>query len=86
MPVNNIFKAFALVCLASAVNSLEYPGDTCCRYWKDKDFGGESEVRCMPTSSYSPSQGDLYGSWYQTVESIFCGKNVDFEFKSGNSW
>jgi len=68
------------------VNSLEYPGDTCCRYWKDKDFAGESEVRCLPTSRYSPSQGDLHGSWYQTVESIFCGKNVDFEFKSGNSW
>lgn len=79
MNMNSIFKAFAAACLASATSALEYPGDDCCTYWKDKNFTGDSKTVCHYGTSQTSS--NIYNGFYQEIESIFCGKNVEFQFR-----
>lgn len=82
MNMNSISKAFAVACLASAANSLEYPGDKCCRFWTGKDFAGQSHHKCY--------DGEINGSFtsdmYRSVESVFCGRDVDFEIRKASKW
>lgn len=79
MNMNSIFKAFAAACLASATNALEYPGDNCCTFWTEKNFTGESKTPCHYGTA--PASSDLYQEFFKNIESVFCGKNVEFELR-----
>ena len=79
MNMNSIFKAFAAACLASATSALEYPSDNCCKIFTEKNFSGKSKTICHHgKGKFSDS---LYSEFFQSIESIFCGKNVEFEFR-----
>ena len=60
--------------------SLDYPGDLCCRFYRDANYGSSYQDFCLPDSDTNGvwdmrdyDFGDQAGSFY-------CGKNVAYDF------
>ena len=59
---------------------LEYPGDLCCRLWRDKSFGGNYLTFCLPDANTSQGWDMRDYGFDDQAGSRYCGKNVAYEF------
>ena len=68
---------------AANLSEMPYPGDLCCTFYEERDYGGSSATDCMVEGEteheYQP------GDFGDKISSFECGKNVRFEFHNHNS-
>ena len=73
---------------ADAPNDIDigYPGDLCCSFYKDYNFGGEKLNVCYINTDGSMQTLDLrdYG-WQDSIKSYYCGKSIMYDFCNENS-
>ena len=60
-----------------------YPGDYCCRLYKDINFNGETELLChdgVESTEYNMSMNDSEIEFNNRTSSFMCGKHTWFNF------
>ena len=79
--------ALATLLVAVQVSAEEYPGDFCCEFWVDANYGGASIKKCYDHDVLG-NNGTLIsvlpGGFSGNIESWSCGKNVQYDFCYNN--
>ena len=64
----------------SALPTLSYPGDKCCRIFDDYNYGGSYKTFCLGSAtSIEFDHLSDYG-WNDRMSSWWCGKSVHYQF------
>ena len=69
------------------VPQAEYPGDYCCRLYKDTNFTGDTELLCHSgeDSTYNKGMAASSISFNNRTSSFMCGKHTWFNFVKDNN-
>ena len=79
--MKNLIKLAALM-VPAALAYDTYPGDLCCRIYKDKNYGGDHVDACYDYDTYGRYglQAVNLGDFSNKASSWWCGKSVAYDF------
>lgn len=80
--MNKLANSLALLAATASAGVADYPGDYCCRIFKEDNFGGEFADFCLKDIEFTTEQWwlmDVYG-FENSMNSYICGAKVAYDF------
>jgi len=70
------------------LGNVSYPGDNCCRFYWDRNFGGRAIHGCIEDGEdyYFSLCAPWDKDWNDEASSVVCGKNVRYRFYAGGRY